>query len=67
MTKQVKDLLNENNNKLQKVPANQTYLFQQLDFKGSPNDQAKRFMKNKFTLWYADQVNSELDKGKKIE
>ena len=67
MTEQVKDLLNENNIKLQKVPANLTYLFQPLDVQGGPNGHAKRFMKKKFTLWYADQVKSELDKGKKIE
>ena len=61
------NLLNENNIKLQKVPANLSYLFQQLDVQGSPNGHAKRFMKNKFTLWYDDQVKSELDEGKKIE
>ena len=67
MREQVKDLLNENNIKLQKVPANLTYLFQPLDIQGGPNGHAKRFMKKKFTLWYADQVKSELDRGKKIE
>ena len=67
VTKQVKDLLNENNIKLQKVPANLTDLFQPLDVQGGPNGHAKRFMKNKFTLWYADQIKCELDKGKKIE
>ena len=66
MMKQVKDLLNENNIKLQNVLANLTYLFQLLDVQGGPNGHAKRFMK-KFTFWYADQVKSELDKGKKIE
>ena len=50
-----------------KVPANLTYLFQPLDVQGGPNGHAKRFMKKKFTLWYADQVKSELDKGKKTE
>ena len=59
MTKQVKDLLNENNIKLQKVPANLTCLFQPLDVQGGPNGQAKRFVKNKFTLWYSDQVKKE--------
>ena len=65
MTKQVKDLLNENNVKLQKVPMNLAYLFQPLDVQSGPNGYAKRFMKKKFTLWYADQVKSKLDKGKK--
>ena len=69
MTKEVKDLLNENNIKLQKVPVNLTYLFQAVDVQGSPNGHAKRFMKKKkkLTLWYADQAKSELDKGKKIK
>ena len=53
--------------KLQKVPANLTNLFQPLDVQGGPNGHAKRFMKKKFTLWHAEQVKSELDKGKKIE
>ena len=66
MMEQVKDLLNENNIKLQKVPANLTYLFQPLDVQGGPNGHAKRFMKKNFTLWYADQVQNELDKGKKL-
>ena len=67
MTKQVKDLLNKNNIKLQKVPANLTYLFQPLDVQGGPNGHEKRFKKKKFVLWYADQVKSELDKGKKLK
>ena len=58
---------NENNINLQKVPANLTYLFQPLDVQGGPNGQSKSFMKKKFTLWYTDQVKSELDKGKKVE
>ena len=67
MTEQVKELLNENNIKLQKVPANLSYLFEPLDVQGGPKGHTKRFMKKKFTLWYADEVKSELDKGKKIE
>ena len=42
MTKQVTDLLNENNIKLQKVPANLSYLFEPLDVQGGPNGHAKR-------------------------
>ena len=56
----------ENTINLEKVPVNLSYLFQLLDVQGGPNGHAKRFMK-KFTLWYAHQVKSELDKGKKIE
>ena len=57
-------MLNENDIKLQKVPANLTYLFQPIDIEGGPNGHAKRFTK-KFTLRYAEPVKSELDKGKK--
>ena len=67
ITEKVKDLLNGNNIKPQKVPANLTYLFQPLDVQGGPNGYAKRFMKKTFTFWYADQVKSELDRGKKIK
>ena len=67
MMKEVKDLFNENNIKLQNVPANLTYLFQPLDVQGGPNGHEKRFKKKKFVLWYADQVKSELDKGKKLK
>ena len=67
MTKQVKNLLNKKQHQLQKVPANLTYLFQPLDVQGGPNGHAKRFKKKKFTLWYADQVKSELDTEKKVE
>ena len=42
MTKQVTDLLNENNIKLQKVPGNLSSLFQPLDVQGGPNGHAKR-------------------------
>ena len=59
--------LNGNNIKPQKVPANLTYLFPSLDVQGGPNGHSKSLMKKKFTLWYTDQVKSELDKGKKIE
>ena len=67
MTKQVKNLLNESNIKLQKVPANLTYLFQPLDVQGGPNGHAERFLKNTFTLWYTDQVKRELHQGKKVK
>lgn len=56
MTNPVKDILKRNNIVLQKVPANLTYIFQPLDVQGGPNGYVKRFMKNKFTLWYANQI-----------
>ena len=61
MTNPVKEISKRNNIILQKVPANLTYLFQPLDVQGGPNGYAKRFMKKKFTLWYADQVQRAMD------
>ena len=59
----VKKVLKENRILLEKVPANLTYLFQPLDVQGGPNGYVKRMMKNKFTLWYADQIDQALDAG----
>ena len=56
MTDPVKENFEENNIVSQKVPAKLTYLFQPLDLQGGPNGYAKKFMKNKFTRWFADQV-----------
>ena len=61
MTNPVKEISKRSNIILQKVPANLTYLFQPLDVQGRPNGYAKRFMKKKFTLWYADQVQRAID------
>ena len=61
MTDPVKEISKRNNIILQKVPANLAYPFQPLDVQGSPNGYAKRFMKKKFTLWYADQVQRAMD------
>ena len=49
--------------KWDKVPANLTWLFQPLDVQGGPNGYAKKFMKDKFMLWYADQITQSLEKG----
>ena len=61
MTDAVKKVLKENRILLEKVPANLTYLFQPLDVQGEPNGYVKRIIKNKFTLWYADQIDQALD------
>ena len=62
MTDAVKKVLKENGIFLEKVPENLKYLFQPLDVQGGSNGYEKRMMKNKFTLWYADQINRALDK-----
>ena len=66
MTDPVKEILKKNNIVLQKDPANLTYLFQPLDVQGGSNDYAKKFMKKKFTLWYADRVQRAMDVGKSM-
>ena len=63
MTDTVKKVLKENRILLEKVLANLTYLFQPLDVQGGPNGYVKRMMKNKFILWYADQIDQALDAG----
>jgi len=67
MTDPVKEILKKNHIILQKVPANLTYLFQPLDVQGGPNGYAKRFMKDKFTVWYSDKVQRQMDTGKALE
>ena len=66
MTDPVKEILKKNNIVSQKVPAKLTYLFQPLDLQGGPNGYAKKFMKNKFTRWFADQVQRAMDAGKSM-
>ena len=66
MTELVQEVLKENNIFLVQVPANLTYLFRPLDVQGGPNGYVKRMMKNKFTLWYADQITRTLDEGKDL-
>ena len=67
MTDPVEEILKRKNIILQKVPANLTYLFQPLDVQGGPNGYAKRFMKKKFTLWYADQRAMDRNRFKSME
>lgn len=57
-------LLNKNHILLEKVSANLTHLFQSLDMEGGPNRNLKRFRKEKFTLWFANQVTRALGKDK---
>ena len=66
MAELVQEVLKENNIFLVKVPAYLTYLFQPLDVQGGPNGYVKPMMKNKFTLWYADQITRAPDEGKDL-
>ena len=61
MTERVLNLLKESNILFVKVPANMTHIFQPLDL--STNGWAKTFMKNKFALWYAEQIQIQLNDG----
>ena len=67
MTDAVRKILKDNNIIIEKVPANLTYLFQPLDVQGGPNGYVKRMMKNKFTLWYANQIDQALEAGESLE
>ena len=43
------------------VPANMTHFFQPLDL--TVNGQAKKFCKERFTTWYSQEVQRQLDSG----
>lgn len=43
------------------VPANMTHFFQPLEI--TINGEAKRFMKDKFTTWYSDEVKQPIETG----
>ena len=43
------------------VPANMTHFFQPLDL--TVNGEAKRFMKDKFTTWYSEEVEKQINPG----
>ena len=43
------------------VSANMTHFFQPLEI--TINREAKRFMKDKFTTWYSDEVKQQIESG----
>ena len=43
------------------VPANVTHFFQPLNL--TVNKEAKRFIKDKFTTWYSDEVKQQIESG----
>lgn len=65
MTANVQELLNEHNILVTFVPNNMTHLFQPLDL--TVNSWAKKFMKEKFAMWYCSKIKEALDKGIAID
>ena len=43
------------------MPANVTHFFQPLNL--TVNGEAKRFIKDKFTIWYSDEVKQQIESG----
>ena len=43
------------------VPTNVTHFFQPLNL--TVNGEAKRFIKDKFTIWYSDEVKQQIESG----
>ena len=67
MTDPALKVLSNNNIMLQNVPANFTYVFQPPDVQGGPNEFVKRFMKKKFSDWYAAQIMHAMDDGRELD
>ena len=65
MTSAVHEVLNKNNICVVNVPANMTHFYQPLDV--TVNGYAKRFLKNKFNNWYANQISKQLDVGIRLD
>lgn len=65
MTSSVHEVLDKNNICVVNVPANMTHLYQPLDL--TVNGYAKKFLKNKFNNWYANQISKQLDAGTKLD
>ena len=61
MTDRVLNHLEENNILFVKIPANMTHILQPLDL--STNSWAKKYMKKRFSRWYAEQVHRQLNEG----
>ena len=55
----------ENNIVIVNVPANMTKLYQPLDL--TVNGFSKRFLKDKFNLWYSQQISKQLAEGIVLE
>ena len=47
------------------VPNRMTHIFQPLDL--TVNSWAKKFMKEKYAVWYASQIQADLEKGLAVD
>ena len=65
MTNEVTKLLKEKNILFVKVPNNMTHLLHPLDL--SVNSWVKRWIRQQFSDWYAEQIRLNLDEGKTLE
>ena len=65
MTSDVLQALKDNDICVVNVPANMTKFYQPLYL--TVNGHAKRFLKNKFSIWYAAQITRQLGEGLKID
>ena len=62
--KNIKEYIQENDCVIVYVPNNMTHYFQPLDL--TVNAVAKHFLKDKFELWYANEVKKQLHEGTKV-
>ena len=63
-TESIKEYIEENGCALVYVPNNMTHYFQTLDL--TVKAVAKHFLKDKFELWYGNEVKIKLDEGTKV-
>ena len=65
MTKAVYNLLKDHNIFLSFVPNNMTHIFQPLDL--MVNSWTKKFIKEKYPVWYASQITAGLEKALAVD
>ena len=63
-TENIKEYIEENDCVIVYVPNNMTHYFHPLDL--TVNAVPKHFLKDKFELWYANEVKKQLDEGTKV-
>ena len=65
LTLEVLTILSDNNICLANIPPNKAKYYQPLDF--TVNQHAKRYLKNKFSRWYGNQISKQFDKSMNID